>query len=151
MICLIQRVTNASVSTAGSPHASIGPGLLVFLGIAKTDTEKDADLLARKLSTLRIMDDGEGKMNLSILDTKGEIMVVSQFTLMANLKGGRRPDFFPAKEPTEAKRLYELFALRLKDYNIPIHTGVFGALMQVESVNDGPVTFILNSADLVSP
>ena len=148
MICVIQRVSQASVTIRNKTRSKINNGLLLFLGVAKTDTSHDTDRLVEKILALRIMEDDAGKMNLSVRETKGEILVVSQFTLCANLKGGRRPDFFPAKEPVEAERLYNLFIEKLALQNVPVQSGEFGAEMRVNLINDGPVTFILDSVNL---
>lgn len=148
MKAVIQRVKNASVEINSSQISIINEGFLIFLGIVKDDTEKDLDFLVDKIVNLRIMADQAGKMNRSIIETKGEIMVVSQFTLAANLKGGRRPDFFTAMEPEKAKKLYELFIEKLKEKNIQTYSGIFGADMDVELTNDGPVTFVLDSKNL---
>lgn len=148
MIALIQRVKEASVSVGKNPVSSIGRGLLVFLGVAKTDTPKDASKLAEKIINFRIMEDQNGKMNRSVGETGGEILIVSQFTLCANVKGGRRPDFFPAMEPIEAKALYEHFTQLIQDSRIAVKTGSYSSRMEVGLVNDGPVTFILDSSKL---
>ena len=145
MIALIQRVTKASVLIEKKVCSKIKNGYLIFLGVFKEDNEKDIHKLVDKIVNLRIMSDDQGKMNKSIIDTKGEILVVSQFTLCANLKGGRRPDFFPAEEPKKAERLYNLFIKKLMDTTLRVKSGQFAAYMQVKLVNDGPVTFILNS------
>ena len=145
MIALIQRVTKASVLIEKKGNSKIKNGYVILLGILKEDTENEVKKLAEKISVLRIMSDDQGKMNKSIIDSKGEILLVSQFTLCANLKGGRRPDFFPAEEPKKAERLYNLFIKKLMDTTLRVKSGQFAAYMQVKLVNDGPVTFILNS------
>lgn len=145
MIALIQRVSKASVTVDGTRISAIGKGFLVFLGVTKEDEEAQAEKLAGKVADLRIMDDNQGKMNLSLKDAGGEILVVSQFTLAANLKGGRRPDFFPAMEPVRARQLYETFTALLRSRNIPVQTGRYAARMEVGLVNDGPVTFVIDS------
>lgn len=145
MIALIQRVTKGKVTTKERVVSEIGKGYVVLLGIFEEDTEKDVEKLAEKISTLRIMSDENEKMNLSITDAKGEILVVSQFTLVADLTYGRRPSFIKAKNPDEAKKIYELFVSILKSKDIPVKTGEFGTYMQLEIHNDGPVTIIADS------
>jgi D-tyrosyl-tRNA(Tyr) deacylase len=148
MITVIQRVKKAKVIIDNKIYSEIKNGYLILLGIFEEDTEKEIDKLIEKIINLRIMADENNKMNKSILETKNEIMVVSQFTLCANLKGGRRPDFFPAKEPEEAEKFYNLFIEKFKSHNLSIKSGQFAAYMEVELVNDGPVTFILDSKNL---
>jgi D-tyrosyl-tRNA(Tyr) deacylase len=123
----------------------IGPGWLVLLGVARGDTDEDAARLAERVLNLRAFEDGQGKMNLSVLDIKGEILVVSQFTLLGDCRTGRRPSFIDAAEPVEADRLYQHFTDRLKPSGLQIATGVFRAMMKIELVNDGPVTLLLDS------
>jgi D-aminoacyl-tRNA deacylase len=142
---VIQRVTEAEVKVAGERSGRIGRGILVLLGVEKGDREPDADWLSEKICNLRIFEDDAGKMNLSVLETGGELLVVSQFTLAGNCAKGRRPSFDSAAPPEEANRLYEYFAVRLRESGLPVETGVFQAMMQVSLVNDGPVTFILES------
>ena len=145
----IQRVTEASVTIGGETVASIGRGYLVLLGVTHSDTEKDADELAARVVALRIFEDAAGKTNLSIQDAGGSVIIVSQFTLYADCRKGNRPNFLMAKEPAEAKRLYEYFA-ELCRREIPVvETGEFGADMKVESINDGPVTLILDTDQLM--
>ncbi len=146
MKAVLQRVLDASVLVDGAPHASIGKGIVVLLGVSRGDTDADAETLARKTAGLRVFDDADGRMNLSNGDIGGEWLVVSQFTLCADLGKGKRPSFEPAMKPPEAERLYRLFCERLKALGgRPVHTGSFGASMTVELRNDGPVTFILDS------
>jgi D-tyrosyl-tRNA(Tyr) deacylase len=141
---LIQRVREASVDVDGSPHASIGRGLLLFLGVQKADGDAHTDALAKKIAGLRLFDDPEGRMNLSLEQVEGEYLVVSQFTLCADLSKGKRPGFDDALEPPEAERLYRLFCEKLGALTgRPVKTGRFGASMQVRLVNDGPATFWL--------
>ncbi|MDR2349069.1 MAG: D-tyrosyl-tRNA(Tyr) deacylase [Deltaproteobacteria bacterium] len=142
MKALIQRVKRASVSVDGERVSEIGKGLLVFLGIMKGDTPTNASRLAEKISGLRIFDDGRGKMNLSALDLNLEILVVSQFTLAADTRRGRRPSFADAAPPEEAEELCERFAAFLET-NLKVARGRFRAMMDVELVNDGPVTIML--------
>ncbi len=147
MIALIQRVSRSSVVVDGDEIAHIGRGLNILLGVLKGDGESDIEKLVPKLVHLRIFADEEGKMNRSILDVGGEALVVSQFTLAGSVKKGRRPSFDNAMPPNEAERLYEIFCEKLEEY-IPVQRGEFGAMMDVEIHNDGPVTFIVDSKDL---
>ena len=140
---LIQRVKRASVTIDGKVYSKINQGILIFLGVEKGDNEQNADKLADKLCKLRIFEDEDGKMNKSILDVNGEILIVSQFTLAGDCKKGTRPSFDKAELPQRANELYEYFVDLIKQKNIPVGTGVFGAMMDVELVNDGPVTFML--------
>jgi len=126
----------------------IGTGLLVLLGISKTDTEAAADYLAEKTLGLRIFEDAEGKMNLSVEDKRGEVLVVSQFTLYGDVRRGKRPSFDAAARPAEAKRLYEYFVAKVRAAGVRCETGVFQAMMDVELVNAGPVTILLDSEKL---
>ena len=143
MKALIQRVKRASVSINKELYSKIGVGLLVFLGVEKTDTEENADKLVDKISKLRIFEDENEKMNNSIRDVSGEMLVVSQFTLCGDCKKGTRPSFDAAAKPEDAVRLYEYFVEQVKSLNIPCQTGKFRAMMDVELVNDGPVTFLV--------
>lgn len=145
MKAVIQRVRRASVTVDGVVSGAIGGGLLVLLGVGKGDTESAADYLAAKIAGLRIFPDAEGKMNLSLVDTGGAMLVVSQFTLYGDCRKGRRPSFDAAAPPDEARRLYEYFVSRIRAANIPVETGVFQAHMDVELLNDGPVTLIVES------
>lgn len=145
MKAVIQRVLNASVKVDGSIAGSIDKGILVLLGVEKGDMERDASWLAEKIANLRIFEDAAAKMNLSVRDICGEILAVSQFTLAGNCSKGRRPSFDSAAAPEEANRLYELFIVESRKIGIPVATGVFQADMKVSLVNDGPVTFILES------
>ncbi len=140
MKALIQRVKRASVSIENELYSKIGAGLLVFLGVEKTDTEENADKLVDKVSKLRIFEDENEKMNKSVVDVSGEILVVSQFTLCGDCKKGTRPSFDSAARPEDAVRLYEYFVDKVKSLNIPCQTGKFRAMMDVELINDGPVT-----------
>ena len=149
MIAVIQRVLRASVSVDGRITGECGKGFAVLLGVASGDDETDADLLAAKISKLRIFEDENGRMNLSVNDVHGDVVVVSQFTLLANYEHGNRPDFFGAAAPSEAERLYEYFKDKLNsliDGNVG--SGVFGADMVYEIINDGPVTIVMNSEKL---
>ncbi len=145
MRAVIQRVTRASVTVEGHLAGEIGAGLLVLLGVSKTDNPESASYLAEKIANLRIFSDEAGKMNLSLLDTAGSALVVSQFTLYGDTRGGRRPSFIQAAPPEEANRLYQEFVKSLRSLGMKVETGVFQAHMQVELVNDGPVTILLDS------
>lgn len=149
MTALLQRVSRASVAVGGIESGRIQNGLLIFLGVKKGDTERDACVLAEKISKLRIFSDENGKMNLSVKDTGGSALVVSQFTLCANYSHGNRPDFLDAAIPARAEELYEYFTARLRDRVGHVETGIFGADMQVSLINDGPVTVILESGVLL--
>ncbi len=140
MKALIQRVKRASVSIGGQLYSSINSGLLVFLGVEKDDEKENAEKLAQKIINLRIFEDENDKMNLSVKDVQGEILVVSQFTLCGDCKKGTRPSFDKAANPDTANSLYEYFVKCLEEANFPIKTGKFRAMMDVELVNDGPVT-----------
>ena len=143
MKALIQRVKRASVTVQGERISQIGVGLLVFLGVEKGDTSENADKLADKLVHLRIFEDKNDKMNLSLFDVKGEILVVSQFTLCGNCAKGTRPGFDRAELPQKANELYEYFISKVKILGIEVQSGKFGAMMDVELINDGPVTFMV--------
>jgi D-tyrosyl-tRNA(Tyr) deacylase len=145
MRTVVQRVAEARVEGEGRVSGSIGKGLLVLLGVAGDDTERDADYLAEKTINLRIFDDDAGKMNLSLLDVDGEVLVVSQFTLYGDVRRGRRPSYTDAAEPEKANRLYEYFVDRLRESGVKAETGIFQAMMKVSLVNDGPVTILLDS------
>ncbi|MBR6743113.1 MAG: D-tyrosyl-tRNA(Tyr) deacylase [Clostridia bacterium] len=145
MKAVIQRVMTASVNINDEQKAQIEKGLVVLLGVGKQDTAADAELLARKIAALRIFSDESDKMNLSVKDIDGSLLVISNFTLYADTKKGTRPSFDPAMPPKEAKELYDCFCIALAKEEIPIFTGEFGADMQVSLVNDGPVTVILDT------
>ena len=145
MRALIQRVNWSRVHTGGHEVSSTGHGMVVLLGVAAPDGEDEARYLAARVASLRIFEDDEGKMNLSIRETGGDILVVSQFTLVADTSKGNRPGFGGAARPEKAERLYELFIREVSDYGIPVQTGVFGADMAVALENDGPVTILLES------
>lgn len=144
MIAVIQRVKKASVTIENSLHSKIDDGLLVLLGVKQGDAERDAELLCKKISKLRIFSDENGKMNLSVQDIRGSVLVVSNFTLLANYKKGNRPDYMNGAKPDEANRLYEYFCDKLA-LEIPVQRGVFGADMLLEIANDGPVTIVMDS------
>ena len=148
MRALIQRVSRASVTVEETVVGHIGKGLLIFLGIGLEDTENTVKTLVDKIVQLRIFSDQQGKINLSLLDVQGEILVVSQFTLHADVRHGRRPGFTKAAPPSMAIPLYELFKDTCKNYALTVESGVFGAMMQVELCNDGPVTIWIDSEEL---
>lgn len=145
MIAVLQRVSRAGVTIEGRATGSIGSGLVILLGVHKTDTETDVKFLVEKSANLRIFSDSVGKMNLSLLDTGGSALVISQFTLVGDWRKGRRPSFIGAAPPEQGERLYEQFIAGLRGQGVAVQTGVFGAMMEVELVNDGPVTFVLDS------
>ena len=146
MRAVVQRVRESRVEVKGSIVGSIGPGLLIFLGAGTGDGEKDCRYLAEKIANLRIFPDEGGLMNLSLLNTGGSALVVSQFTLWGDCRKGRRPSFAKAARPEEARNLYERFIQCLKEKNIPVSTGRFQEMMDVHLINDGPVTLLLDSA-----
>lgn len=145
MRCVVQRVDKAHVSVNEQTISSIEKGILVFLGIEKEDSRNDADYLLDKVVNLRIFEDSEGKMNLSLLDISGEMIVVSQFTLLGDCRKGRRPSFIRAEEPTAAKNLYEYFMSKAREKVNRVGAGEFQAMMKIELINDGPVTLLLDS------
>ena len=145
MKLVVQRVDNASVTIGNELFSSIDRGYLVLFGAEKNDTKEQADWLANKLCVLRCFPDENEKMNLSIKDINGEMLIVSQFTLCADIKKGTRPSFDNAMKPDEAKIMYEYFISKVKEHDIPVKTGVFGAHMQINLLNNGPVTFIINA------
>lgn len=145
MIAVVQRVRQSSVTVDGSVVGAIGPGLNVLLGVADGDADADVDYLAPKIAHLRIFEDDAGKMNRSLVDTGGQMLVVSQFTLLGDCRKGRRPSFAHAAEPALADKLYRAFVDRVRDLGIHVATGRFGAMMQVAIENDGPVTLLVNS------
>ena len=150
MIVVIQRVHSASVTIEGAVHSSIGEGLLIFVGIEEADGAEDIDWLGSKIVNLRIFNDSDGVMNLSVLDAGGELLVVSQFTLHASTRKGNRPSYIRAAKPDVAVPLYEQFVKHLSTLlGKPVLTGVFGADMKVELVNDGPVTIIIDTKNKV--
>ncbi len=147
MIIVLQRVREASVEVDGRRVSGIGPGICLLVGVEKGDRREDALVLARKTAELRIFPDREGKMNLSLKDVGGEALAVSQFTLAASVRKGRRPSFDGAEAPAPAQKLFEDFVEALRGEGVPVETGVFQAVMQVRLTNDGPVTFILSSGN----
>ncbi|NLG31787.1 MAG: D-tyrosyl-tRNA(Tyr) deacylase [Acholeplasmataceae bacterium] len=147
MRLVVQRVKEASVTIDNEVVGKINKGFLIYVGITDTDTEVEVEKLARKISGLRIFEDNEGKMNLDIMQVDGEILVISQFTLYADMKRGNRPSFIKAARPEHAIPLYELFVSILRE-NHHVEVGVFGADMKIHSINDGPVTIIYDTEDL---
>ena len=145
MRAVIQRVSRAEVRVAGEPVGRIGPGLCVFLGIGKTDGQANVDQLADKIKNLRIFEDENGKMNLSVEEVREEVLVVSQFTLYGDCRKGNRPSFSNAAPPDQAEQLYEYFVRRLRGAGLTVATGQFKARMDVTLINDGPVTLIVES------
>jgi D-tyrosyl-tRNA(Tyr) deacylase len=145
MIAVVQRVQKSSVVVAEQTVGAIGPGLNVLLGVAGDDGEEDADYLAGKVANLRIFEDSQGKMNLSVRDTGGQMLVVSQFTLLGDCRKGRRPSFVNAARPETAKILYRRFVDQVRALGVDVETGRFGAMMQVTIINDGPVTLLVQS------
>lgn len=147
MRAVLQRVSRAKVTVDGETTGEIGPGMLVLLGVGSEDTESEAAHLAEKIVNLRIFDDDDGKMNRSVTDVGGSLLVVSQFTLYADTRRGRRPSYIGAAAPDEANRLYEFFVERARTFLNKVETGRFQAMMDVELVNDGPVTIILDTKE----
>lgn len=145
MRAVLQRVTRATVAVHGELVGTVARGWLVLLGVAPGDTQKEVEWLAEKVAHLRAFEDAEGKMNLSVLDVNGGALVVSQFTLYGECTKGRRPSFTAAAPPAVAEPLYEAFVVALKARGVPVNTGRFGADMQIELLNDGPVTFVIDA------
>ncbi|GAB4154248.1 MAG: D-aminoacyl-tRNA deacylase [Planctomycetota bacterium] len=145
MLAVVQRVSSASVTVGDRVLGSIGPGFLVLLGVMQGDDERQAEILSDRICGLRVFNDAQGKMNLSLADVKGELLVVSQFTLGADVRRGRRPSFSNAASPEEGKRLYEHFCNCCAKLGFVVKTGEFGAMMKVALVNDGPVTITFDS------
>ena len=147
MIAVLQRTSKASVVVDDKIVGNINSGLVILLGIKKGDSKEDADYLAQKISRFRMFNDNTNKMNRSILDIQASALVISQFTLCADTKKGRRPSFLNAESPELSKKLYECFKVSLRKYGILVESGQFGSLMKVKLVNDGPVTFVLDSKE----
>jgi len=145
MRAVIQRVKASSVTVDDEPVGKIGKGLLVLLGVAKADQTTDADFLSEKIVNLRIFEDEQGKMNRSLIDIGGEMLVVSQFTLLGDCRKGRRPSFIDAAGPEKANELYEYFVVKVRKKGVHVATGRFRAMMDVALINDGPVTLIVES------
>lgn len=148
MRAVVQRVTRASIRVEAETVGEIGRGLVVLLGVARDDTEKDAEYLAEKIGSLRVFDDSEARMNLSVKDVSGALLVVSQFTLYGDVRRGLRPSWIEAAGPEVAEPLYECFVTRARAYVGEVATGRFRSMMQVELVNDGPVTILVDSRKL---
>lgn len=148
MRAVVQRVTDADVSVDDKITGAIGKGYVVLLGVEEGDTESDADYMAEKITGLRVFEDAEGKMNLSMMDIGGELLSVSQFTLLGDVRKGKRPSFIKAARPEEANRLYQYFNKKVRDKGIKVAEGVFQAEMLVRINNDGPVTILLDSRKL---
>lgn len=142
MRAVIQRVKKTSLSVGGQSISEIEGGLAVYLAVSPADSEKNAELMAKKIAMLRVFEDGQGKMNLSVQDVRGEVLLISQFTLYGDCSHGNRPSFIGAARPEQAQPLYERTAEAIAAYGIPVKTGVFGADMQIEQHNDGPVTIL---------
>ena len=149
MRVVVQRVESARVTVSGRETGCIGPGLLVYVGIEQEDSEAEVDYMAEKVRHLRVFANESGRMDLSVMDTGGEILSVSQFTLASRIRKGRRPDFTRAADPEKAENLYLRFNQQLASAGISVATGIFGAFMQVESINDGPVTFVIDRSAVV--
>jgi len=149
MKLLVQRSKNSKVTIDGKLNGEISHGYVVLVGLTHEDNEIIIDKMIEKLINLRIFEDNDGKMNLSLLDVQGEILSISQFTLYADASGGRRPSFVNAMKPDEASRLYDYFNEKLRSKDIKVETGIFGADMKVELLNDGPVTIMLDSKELI--
>lgn len=145
MLAVVQRVSQATVRVGSEHEETIGPGVVILLGVAQGDDDLDADWLAEKCAGMRIFNDSEGKMNVGLDAVHGSVLVISQFTLLGDCERGRRPSFTKAAEPQEAERLYERFVTRLRAMGITVATGIFGAMMQVSLVNEGPVTLLVDS------
>lgn len=147
MKLVIQRSLKATVTVNDAVVGAIDKGFVILVGVEPEDTQKDVDYLVKKVSQLRIFEDEQGKMNLSILEVKGQVLSVSQFTLFADTKKGNRPSFIKAASPDLANKLYEAFNIGLREWGIKVETGVFGAHMEVALINDGPVTIIIDSKE----
>jgi D-aminoacyl-tRNA deacylase len=145
MKVVMQRAKDATVSVESEVKGKITKGLMLLVGVTHEDTEKDADYLAEKIVHLRVFEDENEKMNLSLMDTGGSILSISQFTLYGDTKKGRRPNFMEAAKPEQAKRLYDYFNSKLESLGVNVQTGIFGAMMDVTFTNDGPVTLVLDS------
>lgn len=147
MRALVQRVKEGTVAIGGNIHSAIGPGYVILLGVRKGDSDEDALFLADKCASLRVLEDPNGKMNLSLRDVEGSVLIISQFTLYGDAQRGNRPSFSDAAPPAEAERLYNLFVERTRTAlgHASVKTGVFGAMMQVTILNDGPVTILIES------
>ena len=147
MKAVVQRVKNSHVAVEEKIVSRIGHGLMVLLGVSEDDTEKDADFLVEKIINLRIFEDDQGKLNISLMDVKGELLVVSQFTLLGDCRKGRRPSYIKAAAPGKANSLYEYFIRRAKESGVETKSGVFQAMMEVSLINQGPVTLIIDTKE----
>lgn|SRR5690625_2454391 len=147
MKVVIQRVKKANVTVKNNVVGEIDQGLVALVGIGEADTEKDVDVVVDKMINLRIFEDQDGKMNLSLIDTSGSVLSISQFTLYGDVRKGRRPNFTKAKRPNEAEQLYEYFNEKVKEQNIKLETGKFGEMMDVSLINDGPVTIVIETEE----
>lgn len=145
MRAIVQRVTEAAVRIGGAEHSRIGAGLMVLVGVESGDSNEDAETLAHRVVNLRVMEDESGRMNRSLLETGGALLAVSQFTLLGDCRKGRRPSFVRAAPPEEGSRLYDLFVDSVRAHDVPVETGVFQAIMDVELTNSGPVTLLLDT------
>ena len=145
MIAVLQRASEGKVTVEDRITGEIDSGLVILLGVAQGDTESDADFLADRIAGFRVFNDDQGKMNRSIRDVNGSALVISQFTLAGDWRKGRRPSFTSAAPPEESERLYEYFCDQLRKLEVPVKTGEFGAMMKVSLINDGPVTFVMDS------
>lgn len=145
MRAVIQRVSSASLNTEGKLFSEIGSGLFILVGVKEGDSEADVEYLAQKIAKIRLMKDENDKINLSVKDAHAELLVVSQFTLYADVSGGNRPSFIKAASPDEARKLYELLVSRLKELGLKVKTGSFGNYMEIKPILDGPVTIVINS------
>jgi D-tyrosyl-tRNA(Tyr) deacylase len=148
MRAVVQRVAEAAVAVGGETVGRVGQGLLVYLGVGQDDTDRDLDYLADKVAGLRIFPDEQHSMNVSVREVGGAALVISQFTLLGDVRRGKRPSFDKALEPARAEEMYERFVARLAELGVPCDKGVFGAMMDVQSVNDGPVTILIDSKKL---
>lgn len=151
MKAILQRVSQASVSVEGETIGEIGAGFMILLGVGAEDSREDVDYLVEKIINLRVFNDAENKMNLSLRDTGGAVLAISQFTLYANTRKGRRPSFIEAAPPEKAEPLYNYFVEQMTAFGIRVATGQFGAMMSVQLINEGPVTIILHSAERLKP
>lgn len=149
MIAVVQRVSKADVTIGSEVHSGIGRGLVVLLGVERGDSEEDAVYLAKKIVELRIFNDQHGKMNCSLIETGGNVLVVSQFTLPADIRKGRRPSFNRSADPETGKKLYDEFITAVRACKVEVKTGVFGEMMSITLVNDGPVTIIADSKEAI--
>ncbi|MFA5906828.1 MAG: D-aminoacyl-tRNA deacylase [Desulfobacula sp.] len=147
MKAVVQRVKHSHVTVADKIVSRIGHGLMVLLGVSEGDTKKDADFLVEKIINLRIFEDDNGKLNISLMDVKGELLVVSQFTLLGDCRKGRRPSYIKAAAPEKANSLYEYFIRRAQEFGVETKSGVFQAMMEVSLINQGPVTLILDTKE----